>query len=66
MKSVGIIGSIWGALGVFALLGTATGRLAPRAAEALRMELTTLHWTVLALWVLFMAYAEGFKRIPFG
>lgn len=61
MKTVGIIGSAWGALGVFALLGTATGRLAPRALEAVRMELTPLHWIILVLWVLFMAYAEGYK-----
>ncbi len=58
---MGWIGALWGLLGVLSLLGCAIYRLAPRALEALNMELTTLHWIVLVVWVLFMLVAEGYR-----
>jgi len=58
---MGWIGAIWGLMGVLALLGCAIYRLTPRATEALNMELTTLHWIVLVIWVLFMLVAEGYR-----
>jgi hypothetical protein len=58
---MGVIGAIWGLLGVLALLGCAVYRLAPRALEALRMDLSTVQWVVLVLWVIFMLVAEGYR-----
>lgn len=51
----------WGVGGVLALLANAIVRLSPIAAEALTMELGALHWAVLAGWVAFMGYAEGWR-----
>lgn len=47
-------------LGVLLLLGSAVYRLAPLAVDAFTHELAWHHWTVLVLFVLFMAYAEGY------
>lgn len=58
---MGWIGAVWGLMGVLALLGCAIYRLAPRAMEALEMELEAKHWVVLVLWVLFMLVAEGYR-----
>jgi len=57
----GRLATAWGIGGVLLLLGDAVYRLAPRALEALAMELTALHWGALAGWVVFMAYAEGWR-----
>lgn len=49
----------WGVVGVMALLAEAQLRLVPRAAEALAMDLGPAAWAVLAAWVAFMGYVEG-------
>jgi len=52
----------WGVLGFAAILGSAIYRLTPYAVTALRDgELVWWQWGVLAVWVFFMAYAEGYK-----
>jgi len=56
-----LIGPFWGLAGIFLLLGFAVYRLTPRAVEAIGMGLSTWQWTVLALWTLFMAIAEGYR-----
>jgi hypothetical protein len=61
MKVIGLFASLWAAVGICALLGTAIWRLSSRASEALRFELSHLQWILLVLWAFFMAYAEGFK-----
>jgi hypothetical protein len=61
MKVIGILGSLWGALGVFGLLGYAIWRLAPIAWEAYAGGFTVVQWVVFAVWVIFMARAEGYK-----
>ncbi len=58
---MGWIGAIWGLAGVLALLGCAIYRLAPRAAEAMRMDLSPLQWGILIVWVLFMLVTEGYR-----
>jgi hypothetical protein len=58
---MGWIGAIWGLVGILALLGCAIYRLAPRALEALRMELSPIQWGILILWVVFMLFAEGYR-----
>ena len=58
---MGWIGAIWGLAGILALLGCAIYRLAPRAMDALRMDLSTVQWVILVVWVLFMIVAEGYR-----
>ena len=58
---IGRLGALWGAVGLFAVIGKALWSLSFWACEALQMDLTGLHWGVLGVWVLFMAYAEGYK-----
>ncbi|HWR71722.1 MAG TPA: hypothetical protein VN604_00980 [Nitrospirota bacterium] len=56
----GTFGALWGVFGVLLLLGGAVYRLAPLAVEAFTHELAWYHWSGLLLFVLFMAYAEGY------
>jgi hypothetical protein len=58
---MGAAGAIWGLTGVFLLLGSAVYRLSPLAAAAFSHDLSWYHWISLALVVLFMAYAEGYR-----
>ena len=58
---MGWLGAIWGLVGILALLGCAIYRLAPRAMEALRWDLTTVQWAILIAWVIFMVVAEGYR-----
>jgi hypothetical protein len=57
----GWVGAIWGFAGVALLLGFAIYRLTPLAVTALEMPLTGLQWTVLVVFVLFMAFSEGYR-----
>jgi hypothetical protein len=59
--AAGAFASWWGICGVVALLAQALYRLAPRAVEALTMDLQIHHWIVLAVWLAFMAHAEGWR-----
>ncbi len=56
----GTFGALWGLLGVLLLLGGAVYRLAPLAVDAFTHEFAWYHWSGLLLFVLFMAYAEGY------
>ena len=58
---MGNAGAAWALLAIVLLLGKAIYRLALRAVEALQMELGLMHWGVLAGWVFFMAYCEGYR-----
>lgn len=55
------VAAAWGIGGVLLLLVDAVARLAPRALEALRMELSVVQWGALAVWLVFMAYVEGWR-----
>lgn len=57
----GAFGSIWGLAGIFLLLGSAAYRLSFLAVDAFAYEFQWHHWASLAIIVLFMAYAEGYK-----
>ncbi|HEY0963182.1 MAG TPA: hypothetical protein VGE69_12585 [Pseudomonadales bacterium] len=51
----------WGMLGVVGLIASAVLRLGPRIGELADIPLGPLHWTALALFTPYMAYAEGYK-----
>jgi hypothetical protein len=63
---IGILGAVWGLLGVLLLLTSATYRLAPLAIEAFSYELSLLHWVSLVVVVFGMAYAEGYRGFQQG
>lgn len=59
---IGTVAAAWGMFGVAALLGRAVWRLWPVAAEALNTyHLSALQAALCALWVVFSAYAEGYR-----
>jgi len=51
----------WGVVGVIAILGKAIYQLTPIALAAHDVPLTTVHWIVLAVWVVFIVYSEGYR-----
>lgn len=55
------LGYAWGIGGVLLLLGFAVFRLVPMAFELQAFELSYLHWGLLSVSVLCMAYAEGYR-----
>ena len=58
MKSVAFS---WGIAGVLLLLLFAVYRLAPRALELTEHELSAGQWLALGFFIIYMAYAEGYK-----
>ena len=58
---LGRIGVFWGAIGVVGLLLTSVVRLSNIALEFLHYPTQTWHYVVLSVWVVFMAYSEGYK-----
>jgi len=52
---------LWGVLGVIAILVKAIVQLTPIALAVRHMSLTTIHWIVLAVWVVFIVYSEGYR-----
>lgn len=58
---IGKLGAYWGLAGVILLLGSAVYRLTLLAINAFSYEWHWYHWVALALIVLFMAYAEGYR-----
>ena len=60
-SAVGAVAALWGISGVVLLLGNAVYRLAPRALEATRADLSTFEWVAFAAIVGFLAYTEGYK-----
>lgn len=55
------LGSYWGFFGVVALLASAVWRLSPQAGALADVPLSGLHWLLLAVFVPFMAYSEGYR-----
>lgn len=51
----------WGVLGVLGLLAQAMIRLTPLALEPLRTGMTGFQWALYVGWVVFNAYAEGYR-----
>jgi hypothetical protein len=60
-RFTGALAALWGATGVLALLSYAVARLTPVAIQTFEFPLTSLHWIALLLFVVFMAYSEGYK-----
>ena len=56
-----IAGFIWGVGGVMLLLLSAVWRLTPRVLDLREYSLSGVQWLILAVFVLYMLYAEGYK-----
>ena len=57
----GLIGVIWGFIGVAGLIGYSVIRLSHLAMDAFAHTLLGYHWLALAGIVVFMAYSEGYR-----
>lgn len=60
-RAIGSLGALWGAAGVFFLLGFAVWRLAPKALAAYEVGLSAGQWALTVAVLVFMAYSEGYK-----
>jgi hypothetical protein len=58
---MGTIGAIWGILGVTLILGRGLLCIYPYSTALCGMQLGAAHWAALAVSLLFMGYAEGYK-----
>jgi hypothetical protein len=58
---IAMLAVIWGTIGVLALLGSAIYRLSLVTWQALASPLCWYHWLFVAVWVVFMAYSEGYR-----
>jgi hypothetical protein len=63
---MGAIAACWGFLGIFALFGYAIVRLSQIGIDAWDMPFTWYNWLGLVVWILFMAYNEGYKGFQKG
>lgn len=61
MRLTGACGALWGVVGVMTLLGFSVFRLMGRAIDMFGYDLRWYHWLTLIVFVLFMAYAEGYR-----
>lgn len=52
---------LWGTVGVIGLLAFSVYRLSPIAVSFFDYPLTWWHWLCWCVWILFMAYSEGYK-----
>ena len=58
---VGIIGAIWGILGVTLILARGLFCIYPFSVELCGMQLSAVQWVALGVSLVFMGYAEGYK-----
>jgi hypothetical protein len=58
---MGLIGAIWGIGGVLLLLTSAVWRLGPLALDSFSHDFSWYHWLSLALVIVLMAFAEGYR-----
>tara|TARA_B110000503_G_C7144878_1_gene412472 strand:+ start:1620 stop:2141 length:522 start_codon:yes stop_codon:yes gene_type:complete len=58
---LGRIGFIWGSVGVIGVLLVSVVRLSNIALEFFIYPAHMWHWVALVIWVIFMAYSEGYK-----
>jgi len=58
---IGLLGAVWGILGVTGLLVFAIYRLAPKAWAAYQGGLSTSQWVIAGVFCVFMAYSEGYR-----
>jgi hypothetical protein len=60
-RPLGVLGAVWGLLGVALLLGAAVYRLTPWAIEAFSHPFTLFQWVLLVGFTLFMLIGEGYR-----
>lgn len=65
-KQLGVIGAVWGVLGLCALLLWAIYRLSFYAVAAWEAPWAWWHWAFFAIWMVFMLYSEGYKGFQKG
>lgn len=65
-KQLGVIGAVWGVLGLCALLLWAIYRLSFYAVAAWEAPWAWWHWAFFAVWMVFMVYSEGYKGFQKG
>jgi hypothetical protein len=58
---IGAVGAVWGVVGLSMILGRGLICLYPHVAELSGLEMERFHWISMALWIVFMGYAEGYK-----
>lgn len=58
---IGTFGAIWGLVGISLLLGSAVYRLSILAIVGLSYDLRWYHGVSLVIFIIFMAYAEGYR-----
>lgn len=58
---LGYFAAIWGLSGICLLIGSAILRLGAIGLETFDYSLTSLHWAALAVCVIFMGFAEGYR-----
>ncbi len=61
-----VLAYAWGVLGIAALLVHSLRRLLPAALEGLGADLSVLGWSVTAVWLVAMAYFEGYRGFQRG
>ena len=61
MRLLSLLAALWGTFGVIALLGFSVIRLSQIAVTFFDYPAEIYHWLALVVWVLFMAYSEGYK-----
>lgn len=58
---MGILGAIWGLVGITIILACAIVRVYGHAVEAWQLDWTPWQWVVAVIWCLFMLLAEGYR-----
>tara|TARA_R110002094_G_scaffold61829_3_gene72361 strand:+ start:555 stop:1061 length:507 start_codon:yes stop_codon:yes gene_type:complete len=63
---MGVIAACWGFLGIFTLFSFAIVRLSRIGIDSWSVPFGWHHWLALTIWILFMAYNEGYKGFQRG
>lgn len=66
MRFMGVLGAIWGVIGLSLLLVYAIFRLSPIALETFSYPLRWYHWVILLTVTILMAYFEGYRGFQKG
>lgn len=61
MQTLGVLGVLWGLVGISLLLSSAVVRLLPKIHQGLSQHLGPLQMIVLFFWCAFMLVAEGYR-----
>ncbi|MCP4790014.1 MAG: hypothetical protein GY881_07240 [Gammaproteobacteria bacterium] len=61
MQFASLFAALWGTFGVVSLLGYSVYRLSQVAVTFIDYPATIWHWAALIVWIIFMAYTEGYK-----